>query len=689
MRCTKCGNEIRDGVKFCPQCGGEVEEKRVKFCTKCGSELHEEAVFCAKCGASIGTVQKEGVPARPTKQNMKHKKIFMIVGIAVVLFLIIGCIILNSERTMYKAYVKFHEEYCDKNAEYEELNDCAARIIMAPGNEKWLAIYDVTNLQYDEDGDVKDDSVWDKITLYKYRWGKVKKVAVFSKDSIYTSRYTNFSLIDGKLYLMLFNHGTYCLNDNNRFEMIKINKEEAGDEGERKMASGMKYSDFITLIAGDPLFYDDYGFSSCYWEKYERYKKQLLFMNDVRSTEINEFVDVVDELSEYKIKNQVDLQVAYGNILKEFGLCNVVAYDDSLLTGYPIVGTMKTEYGYYLIRTSGNAELIKVSEKNDLYDALKSADGRKVTRIECIESIDVPENLKIPEGITHVGGFKNQEKLKSVELPNTLKEIGSDAFYDCINLQNVQIPSSIEKIGKYAFCNCTGLQQIELPDSIRKIGEDAFEITDGLSPVIIASEGSYAQQYAVENNLDWSEKKLSKAELEERELIGEALESYQNYVDNWDNETELLGMALAYINADNIPECILWARIDSVYYSDNNILLSYTADGMIEEGLGFSQFGYEGIKYSSKAGKICREYWVNGVGENYTIYSFDKELVTFAEINDFMAAAEPEYTVNGENYGSHEAIEEYMSSLGLVNSFSEEDVCDNVREAYNKLKKVN
>ena len=169
MRCTKCGNEIRDGVKFCPQCGEEVkEDKRVKFCTKCGSELHEEAVFCANCGASIGTVQKEGVHARPTKQNKKHKKTFTIVGSAVVLFLIIGCIILNSERTMYKAYVKFHEEYCEKNAEYEELNDCAARIIMAPGNEKWMAIYDVTNLQYDGDGDVKEDSVLDKITLYRY-----------------------------------------------------------------------------------------------------------------------------------------------------------------------------------------------------------------------------------------------------------------------------------------------------------------------------------------------------------------------------------------------------------------------------------------------------------------------------------------------------------------------------------------
>ena len=74
----------------------------------------------------------------------------------------------------------------------------------------------------------------------------------------------------------------------------------------------------------------------------------------------------------------MDLQVAYGNILKEFGL-TAEAYDEIPLTGYPVVGTMKTEYGYYLVRTSGNAELIQVNKGKDLYKALESAGGRKVT----------------------------------------------------------------------------------------------------------------------------------------------------------------------------------------------------------------------------------------------------------------------------------------------------------------------
>lgn len=96
---------------------------------------------------------------------------------------------------------------------------------------------------------------------------------------------------------------------------------------------------------------------------------------------------------------------------------------------------------------------------------------------------------------------------------------------------------------------------------MKKIGEDAFDIMEGLPPVIIAREGSYAQKYAVKNDLEWSDQKLGKAELVERKLTGEALAAYQDYVDEWDGDTEILGLALAYVDDDNIPECIIWAYV--------------------------------------------------------------------------------------------------------------------------------
>jgi len=48
MKCINCGNELREGVKFCSSCGTKVEEE--KQCPKCGYKLEENDKFCSQCG---------------------------------------------------------------------------------------------------------------------------------------------------------------------------------------------------------------------------------------------------------------------------------------------------------------------------------------------------------------------------------------------------------------------------------------------------------------------------------------------------------------------------------------------------------------------------------------------------------------------------------------------------------------
>ena len=60
--CEKCGVKIREGAKFCPECGapqgavcpkcGKAVSKNAKFCPECGENLKKEIV-CKKCGAKI------------------------------------------------------------------------------------------------------------------------------------------------------------------------------------------------------------------------------------------------------------------------------------------------------------------------------------------------------------------------------------------------------------------------------------------------------------------------------------------------------------------------------------------------------------------------------------------------------------------------------------------------------------
>ena len=49
--CIKCGVEISDKAKHCPECGA----KQSKVCAKCGEAITPRAKFCANCGEKIAT----------------------------------------------------------------------------------------------------------------------------------------------------------------------------------------------------------------------------------------------------------------------------------------------------------------------------------------------------------------------------------------------------------------------------------------------------------------------------------------------------------------------------------------------------------------------------------------------------------------------------------------------------------
>ena len=56
--CSKCGKDVRAGAKFCPDCGGVVNQfthlpEIKKICPNCNIEYPKENKFCAKCGSSL------------------------------------------------------------------------------------------------------------------------------------------------------------------------------------------------------------------------------------------------------------------------------------------------------------------------------------------------------------------------------------------------------------------------------------------------------------------------------------------------------------------------------------------------------------------------------------------------------------------------------------------------------------
>ena len=62
-------------------------------------------------------------------------------------------------------------------------------------------------------------------------------------------------------------------------------------------------------------------------------------------------------------------------------------------------------------------------------------------------------SLMLPEGLESIGGSAfNSAKISSVTLPSTLKTIGSNGFYNCLNLASITSKASVPPtLGEYAF----------------------------------------------------------------------------------------------------------------------------------------------------------------------------------------------------------------------------------------------
>ena len=145
---------------------------------------------------------------------------------------------------------------------------------------------------------------------------------------------------------------------------------------------------------------------------------------------------------------------------------------------------------------------INVDENNTAYqseDGIILFDKQKTQLITCL-----PQKTgayTIPDSVTSIGSyaFCDCSGLTSITIPDSVTSIGSSAFYGCSGLTSITIPDSVTSIGYSAFEGCSGLTSITIPDSVTSIGYSAFYDCPNL--VIYGNAGSYAEQYATDNNI--------------------------------------------------------------------------------------------------------------------------------------------------------------------------------------------
>ena len=86
------------------------------------------------------------------------------------------------------------------------------------------------------------------------------------------------------------------------------------------------------------------------------------------------------------------------------------------------------------------------------------------------------------------GSFRDSNNnIRSVTIPNTVKEIGDSAFADCYSLSTVTFSNNLKSIGGGAF-EKTNLKKVTIPNSVTEIDDYAFSGCENLSSLTLSNK---------------------------------------------------------------------------------------------------------------------------------------------------------------------------------------------------------
>lgn len=150
-----------------------------------------------------------------------------------------------------------------------------------------------------------------------------------------------------------------------------------------------------------------------------------------------------------------------------------------------------TEAGLYVLTMlSDSSDLTVKSHFNNIKEPEPDSSGRYVSgkfTYKILEDgtaelrdysggavVTIPETF-YGRKVTKITAAFSSSSVTSVTIPNTVKYIGSHAFWACKNLKSIELPDSVESIDDGAFAYCDTLETFIIGSGLKKVHESAFD----------------------------------------------------------------------------------------------------------------------------------------------------------------------------------------------------------------------
>ncbi len=178
--------------------------------------------------------------------------------------------------------------------------------------------------------------------------------------------------------------------------------------------------------------------------------------------------------------------------------------EDDVVMGNPVIDNQ----GYCHL-----AGVLYEKNTDNKYVAIGLEENSTVTRVIIPASIDGIDVVKIR------GHAFKETNITSVDIADSVTEIGDRAFYYCRRLRDVKLSNSITKLANRTFFGCTSLTSLTIPATVTEIEEKAIEQCYDLVEIYNLSNVN------VSSNLVSTDVKVVHTSLNEKSII----EEYNKY----------------------------------------------------------------------------------------------------------------------------------------------------------------